>query len=121
MPHRHRFLTAWLGVLAIWFAIVVPIASQWRIAQTAAPDAVICSTAHGEPRMPSSGGAHHAAHLDACGYCSFFSHSPAIGGPSTALDLSISVPVVSVTAPASVVASVERYPRAYPRAPPGNA
>jgi hypothetical protein len=124
MPQRHRSLTAWLGMLAIWFAIVAPLASQWRVAHAAAPDAIVCSAehgAHGAPAAPASGSAHHALHLDACGYCSFFTHSPAIGGAAAAPHVCASLPIVSTVAPAGVVASVERYPRAYPRAPPGNA
>ncbi|MBN3786947.1 DUF2946 domain-containing protein [Burkholderia sp. Ac-20353] len=122
MPNRHRTLTAWLGMLAIWFAIVAPLASQWRVAQASAPDAIVCSAEHDAHRSPDAGGAHqHALHLDACGYCSFFSHSPAIGGPSVAPDLPVFLPAPSAAAPVAVAASVARYPRAYPRAPPENA
>ena len=77
MLHRHRHLTAWLGVLAIWFAIAAPLVSQWRVAQAATPDAIVCSTEHGAHPSPDAGRMHdHALHLDACGYCGFFAHSP---------------------------------------------
>ncbi|MGU7782882.1 DUF2946 domain-containing protein [Burkholderia sp. PU8-34] len=122
MPNRHRTLTAWLGMLAIWFAIVAPLASQWRVAQASTPDAIICSAEHGAQHTSDAGGAHrHALHLEACGYCSFFSHSPAIGGPSVTPDLPVFLPAASAAVPVTVAASVDRYPRAYPRAPPGNA
>ena len=72
MLHRHRHLTAWLGVLAIWFAIAAPLVSQWRVAQAATPDAIVCSTEHGAHPSPDAGRMHdHALHLDACGYCGF--------------------------------------------------
>ena len=76
MLHRHRHLTAWLGVLAIWFAIAAPLVSQWRVAQAATPDAIVCSTEHGAHPSPDAGRMHdHALHLDACGYCGFFAHT----------------------------------------------
>ncbi|CAN0626646.1 conserved protein of unknown function [Burkholderia multivorans] len=121
MPHRHRTLTAWLGMLAIWLAVVTPLASQWRIAQAAAPDPAVCSTEHGANPRSGTHGAGHALHLDACGYCSFFAHSPALGGAAGAPPVPVFLPVTSVASPAGVAASVERYTRAYPRAPPGNA
>ncbi|KVH04461.1 DUF2946 domain-containing protein [Burkholderia sp. BCCIQ04A] len=122
MLYRHRHLTAWLGLLAIWIAIAAPLVSQWRIAQAATPEAIVCSTEHGAHRSSDAGGVHdHALHLDACGYCAFLAHSPAIGAPAAASVESI--PVVSVAAAASsaVAAHSDRYPRAYPRAPPERA
>ncbi|AKM01999.1 DUF2946 domain-containing protein [Burkholderia pyrrocinia] len=122
MLYRHRHLTAWLGVLAIWFAIAAPLVSQWRIAQAATPDAIVCSAEHGPHRSPDAGRMHdHALHLDACGYCGFFAHSPAIGVPAAASFASASVASVSAAAPPAVAARADRYPRAYPRAPPERA
>lgn len=118
--YQHRSLTAWLGMLAIWFAIAAPVASQWRVAQATTPDTALCSAARGED-VTSPSGEHHALHLDACGYCSFFTHSLAIGGFSAAPDFTASLPIASSVMPAGITASVERYTRAYPRAPPGNA
>ncbi|AOI75480.1 DUF2946 family protein [Burkholderia sp. NRF60-BP8] len=122
MLHRHRHLTAWLGLIAIWIAIAAPLVSQWRIAQAATPDAIVCSTDHGAHRSSDTGGMHgHALHLDACGYCGFFAHSPAIGAPAAAsVDFLPVVSVSAVTSPA-VAARSDRYPRAYPRAPPERA
>ncbi|MBR8272400.1 DUF2946 domain-containing protein [Burkholderia cenocepacia] len=122
MLHRHRHLTAWLGLLAIWIAIAAPLVSQWRIAQAAVPEAIVCSTEHGAHRSSDASGMHdHALHLDVCGYCGFFAHSPAIGAPA-ATSVAF-IPVVSVSAVASpaVAARGDRYPRAYPRAPPERA
>ncbi|WP_175900210.1 DUF2946 domain-containing protein [Burkholderia seminalis] len=122
MPHRHRHLTAWLGVLAIWIAIAAPLVSQWRIAQAAAPDAIVCSTEHGAHRSADAGSMHdHALHLDACGYCGFFAHSPAIGAPVAASFASVPAVSVAAAAPPVAAARADRYPRAYPRAPPERA
>ncbi|ABC34895.1 DUF2946 domain-containing protein [Burkholderia thailandensis] len=131
MSNRFRKLTAWLGMLAIWLAIVAPLVSQAN-ARPAAPrsNAVICGDEHGA-RPAAAGGAqagtahdgvaHHALHLDACGYCAFFAHSPAIGAAAPSLS-SIHVAAVAPSAFSGAVApSLERYTRAYPRAPPTDA
>ena len=122
MLHRHRHLTAWLGVFAIWLAIAAPLVSQWRIAQAATPDAIVCSAEHGAHRAPDAGRAQdHALHLDACGYCGFFAHSPAIGGAAAVSFAFVPPHAVSAAAPPAVAARTDRYPRAYPRAPPERA
>jgi hypothetical protein len=122
MLHRHRHLTAWLGVLAIWFAIAAPLVSQWRVAQAAVPEAVVCSTEHRANSSAGAGRTHdHALHLDACGYCGFFAHSPAIGGAAAAAFAAVPAAFVNVAAPRAGVARADRYPRAYPRAPPERA
>lgn len=122
MLHRHRHLTAWLGVLAIWIAIAAPLVSQWRTAQATTPDAIVCSAEHGAHRSADTRSMHdHALHLDACGYCGFFAHSPAIGAPAAASFAAIPAVSVSAAAPSSVAARADRYPHAYPRAPPERA
>lgn len=122
MLHRHRHLTAWLGVFAIWIAIAAPLVSQWRIAHAATPDAIVCSTEHGAHRAPDAGHARGLAlHLDACGYCGFFAHSPALGGAVAASFAPVPVHAASAAAPHAVAAHTHRYPRAYPRAPPERA
>ncbi|MCA8085241.1 DUF2946 domain-containing protein [Burkholderia cenocepacia] len=122
MLHRHRHLTAWLGLFAIWIAIAAPLVSQWRIAQAATPEAIVCSTEHGAHRSSDASGMHdHALHLDACGYCGFFAHSPAIGASAATSVAFIPVVSVSVVALPAVAARGDRYPRAYPRAPPERA
>lgn len=122
MPYRHRTLTAWLGLLAIWLAIVGPLASQCRVAaDNARPVAAVCGAEHHAHHASTPAGTHHALHLDACGYCGFFAHSPVIGGASVALDALPPSTSVSRPAPVEAVASAERYWHAYARAPPGNA
>jgi len=97
MLHRHRHLTAWLGVFAIWFAIAAPLVSQWRVAQASAVDATICSVEHGAHRSSDAGGASAA------------SFAP------------VPVSSVFVAAPQADATHPDRYPRAYPRAPPERA
>jgi hypothetical protein len=122
MPHRHRHLTAWLGVLAIWFVIAAPLVSQWRIAQAAFPDSMVCSATRDSHREHGAGRRHdHALHLDACGYCGFFAHSPAIGVAAATPFSSASDIAVPAPEPSIAETRVERYPRAYPRAPPERA
>ncbi|MGS0891700.1 DUF2946 domain-containing protein [Burkholderia stagnalis] len=122
MPNRHRHLTAWLGVIAIWFAIAAPLVSQWRVAQAGIPEAIVCSAEHGAHRASDAGRMHdHALHLDACGYCGFFAHSPALGSPPAVSFASVPAVVFAVAAPHVVAARGDRYPRAYPRAPPERA
>lgn len=122
MPYRHRTLTAWLGLLAIWLAIVGPLASQCRVAaDNASPVAGVCGATHHVHRASMPAGTHHALHLDACGYCGFFAHSPAIGSPVVTLGALPEPTLVSGPAPVEAVASAERYRHAYARAPPENA
>jgi Protein of unknown function (DUF2946) len=121
MPHRHRSLTAWLGLLAIWLTIAVPLASQWRLAQASTLDAVICGTAHTPQQSSETAGAHETLHLDACGYCGIFAHSPAVGGPTVVPDVPFCLPAASAEAPAFAAPRVARHLRACPRAPPENA
>lgn len=64
----------------------------------------------------------HGMHLDACGYCGFFAHTPGHGGAHVTSDISAYEADLSYVAPPEIVVSAdERYPRARPRAPPGNA
>ncbi|KVN11387.1 MULTISPECIES: DUF2946 domain-containing protein [unclassified Burkholderia] len=131
MSNRFRKLTAWLGMLAVWLASVAPLVSQAN-ARLAAPSsaAVICGDEHGaRPAAAGAahggpardGAAHHALHLDACGYCAFFAHSPAIGAAAPSL-FSMHVAAVAPSVPSGAAAPpLERYTHAYPRAPPADA
>ncbi|HTH75011.1 MAG TPA: DUF2946 family protein [Trinickia sp.] len=115
MPHHYRRLTAWLGILAICFAIAVPLASQWRASMSAEFTAIVCSA----DQPNSTPNAHHAQDvLDRCGYCSFFSHIPAIDGAAKAEIHSRAVFVYTSVPQLFGAAPSPRYPRARPRAPP---
>ncbi|MEJ0002617.1 MAG: DUF2946 domain-containing protein [Pararobbsia sp.] len=83
--HARKPFTAWLGILAIWLAIVMPVMSQvvQGIERTHEPAATLCSdrpaSAHDHAQM--------ADHLNACGYCSVLAHHPPV----------VSVPAGGVT------------------------
>jgi hypothetical protein len=92
-------LVAWLGLLAIWLAVVAPVvtqllASPWFASPAAQVDlraqlsAALCSAhdafspiaarASHSPAAPS----HDDHHAKACGYCNLLAHSPPVGGAS---------------------------------------
>jgi hypothetical protein len=65
-PRTHRHLTAWLGLVAMWLIVLVPIVSQLVVAVGKyEPTAILCSV------HASSADTHHtdAPDLRACGYC----------------------------------------------------
>lgn len=117
MSHRHRRLTAWLGLIAIWFAIAVPLASQWRASERVDAEAIVCSASH----APGTADTHRALQFDQCGYCNLFAHVPAIGGMSGFTACSAAVFAHTLLPLPVVAARVASYPSAYPRAPPGQA
>ena len=119
---RHtRKLTAWLGLVAIWLAVLAPLISQLHT-RAAYLDAPLCSTlpthadyAHYVDDQQNK----HALHLNACEYCGLLAHCPfMVSLPPSEL------PTVwrwkADAARYSVVAarSPIRYLRAYGRAPP---
>ncbi|MBU6486527.1 MAG: DUF2946 family protein [Burkholderiales bacterium] len=117
MPHRHRRLTAWLGILAICLVIVVPLISQWRASKAADVEAIGCS-GH---RHDDTAETHHALHFRACGYCHFFARLPVIGGtPTAALELTAVFSDTVAPSP-DFAARITRFRHAYPRAPPETA
>ncbi|AKM33500.1 hypothetical protein AB870_25325 (plasmid) [Pandoraea faecigallinarum] len=123
MPYQHRYLTAWLGVFAIWLAIAAPLASQWRVAHTATPEAILCSAAPSLHYADSADGASRlhdpAGHLDACGYCGFFAHLPAILATAVTPFVLVSLLAVRAAVPPVIQPRAERYPCARrSRAPP---
>ena len=71
---RNRFV-AWLGIAAMWLAIVAPVISQTLAARQAAddPQAVLCAV---EAHASAAQAGHHdaASHLDACAYCGLLAH-----------------------------------------------
>jgi hypothetical protein len=120
MPYRFRKLTAWLGMLAIWLAVVAPLVSQASMHASALPEAVVCGTGHdGDAAHPH--GASHALHLDACGYCAFFAHAPALGGALPVASAALPPVARAAAAPAGAAPREPAYRRAQARAPPETA
>ncbi|WP_070106024.1 DUF2946 family protein [Burkholderia plantarii] len=76
-----RRLTAWLGLLAIWLLVLMPLASQMAEAAVARqPDATICTAAQHPGHRAPAGNA-----LSACGYCDLLAaHSYAPPAPAPA-------------------------------------
>lgn len=71
---RNRFV-AWLGIAAMWLAIVVPVVSRGIEARD--PQAPICSTDAPASLLPGQSNGHHAQdadHFDACAYCGLLAH-----------------------------------------------
>ncbi|WP_186275438.1 DUF2946 family protein [Burkholderia gladioli] len=79
-----RRLTAWLGLLAIWLLVLMPLASQLSEAAAAhRPDAPICAAAQHVDRHELPRDA-----LSACGYCDLLAshaYAPAAAAPADAL------------------------------------
>ncbi|HTJ94327.1 MAG TPA: DUF2946 domain-containing protein [Pararobbsia sp.] len=112
----HRRLTAWLGMLAIWLAVVMPVASQALVhfEQTSDPAAALCTV----DALSSHAHSTMADHMDACGYCSVLAHHPAIASaPAVAVMASWVAHTRAVTLSAGVLPSAT-FPSGRPRDPP---
>lgn len=114
---RHARTTAWLGLMAMWLVVCVPLISQLVIAARAdAPIAPLCSA------VAPADAAHHGGSTDplsACGYCDLLathaampSVPPAVAQPLTLTSVMI-VPVLSVR-----FTPLGAFPSGRPRAPP---
>ncbi|AOK31462.1 MULTISPECIES: DUF2946 domain-containing protein [Burkholderia] len=123
MPNRFRKLTAWLGMLAIWLAIAAPLISQAYARPAVQPEAAICGVGHDAAGVHASGhgAGDHALHLDACGYCAFFAHSPPLGTAAAPIFAAYSAAAALPVFFDRIERSPERHSHAYPRAPPRNA
>ncbi|ACR31848.1 DUF2946 family protein [Burkholderia glumae] len=112
-----RRLTAWLGLLAVWLLVLMPLASQLAEAAAARrPDAAICTAAHSARHAPAG------TALSACGYCDLLaahSYAPPTPAPA-ALPLH---PLVQRAAPPLPVPAPRSFATlaASARAPPPSA
>ncbi|AQG98601.1 hypothetical protein A9R05_06955 [Burkholderia sp. KK1] len=131
---RNRFV-AWLGIAAMWLAIVAPVISQ-TIAERAAandPQAVLCAVdasqadegdaAHAGGHASSHAGNHAgnhdaASHFDACSYCGLLAHNlpVAVGFGHDAVRIERVTRVVASVHSRAVVS--KSFNAASPRAPP---
>ncbi|WP_321791144.1 DUF2946 domain-containing protein [Caballeronia sp. J97] len=115
---RNRFV-AWLGIAAMWLAIVAPVISQTLAARNAATDprAVLCAV---DASATDAHAGHHdaASHFDACSYCGLLAHHLPIGA-GIAHDVAL-VERVTRVSPFANVGSVasKSFNAASPRAPP---
>ncbi|MDR5779370.1 DUF2946 domain-containing protein [Caballeronia sp. LZ065] len=120
---RNRFV-AWLGIAAMWLAIVAPVISQTLAARAASddPQAALCTvspSAEAAHAARASPALHDAAgHLDACSYCGLLAHhlpvTPGITPQAARIER------VARMAPRAQVASIhsKSFNAARPRAPP---
>ncbi|SAK58018.1 hypothetical protein AWB81_01680 [Caballeronia arationis] len=142
---RNR-IVAWLGIAAMWLAIVAPVVSQTIAARSGVADAEapMCSAefvstlASGALAAQEDEGGHHhggyqqtaraaapdshhasaADHFDACSYCGLLAHSlPLLPGAAPRAERVERVTRVAVTAGTPAV-HAKSFNAARPRAPP---
>ncbi|WP_250472278.1 DUF2946 domain-containing protein [Caballeronia sp. GAFFF1] len=133
---RNRFV-AWLGIAAMWLAIVAPVISQSIAARNAAldPEAPLCTVStlasffaqggehadhHPAHADADEHAGHHdaAGHFDACAYCGLLAHhlpvaSAAAHAVTPVERVTRAAPVAAVDAPCS-----KSFNAAAARAPP---
>jgi hypothetical protein len=132
---RNRFV-AWLGIAAMWLAIVAPVISQSMASRNAAldPHAPLCTVdtlagvvshadehaAHAEEVGANAPASHHdaASHFDACSYCGLLAHHLPVASAATHFVARVErVTRVASIAHVSVVCT-KSFNAACPRAPP---
>lgn len=110
-------MTAWLGLIAMWLVVCVPLASQLVVASRAhEPVAPLCSAA-----TPVDMTQHDVAAnpLSACGYCDLLAtHAPMpsvspVVAQATTLVMTMAAPVLSIR-----FTPLGAFPSGRPRAPP---
>jgi hypothetical protein len=110
-------MTAWLGLIAMWLVVCVPLVSQWVMASRAhEPIAPLCSVA-----VPADL-SHHGTSADplsACGYCDLLATHAAMPSVPPAVVQALTL-VIAVTAPVLSVRFIPlgAFPSGRPRAPP---
>lgn len=121
----HRKLTAWLGLLAIWLGLLMPIASQSLQRHHDSELSLTYCVADGDqhvqvPAATTDTGDHHATHdgWQACGYCGLLAqHMPV--PHATALPAEAGAPHhLSAAAAYAAVYLRPAHTPAAPRAPP---
>lgn len=123
-----KYLTAWLGLLAMWLIVVAPTVSRWvEASQELVVPVCVSADQAGQPGAP----VHHirirldgqhdapATPLNACGYCSLFAHGSLLPA------LPPVVPVVLLLALLPLIfprlerfTPVSAFPSGRPRDPP---
>jgi hypothetical protein len=112
----HRRLTAWLGIIAMWLAVVMPVTSQAlvHIEQTNDALAALCT-------VDSSSGQGHstmAGHMDACGYCNMLAHHPAVAATPVVVTTTSWVAHTHAVALSAGTLPNATFPSGRPRDPP---
>jgi hypothetical protein len=126
VTHAHRTLTAWLGLLAIWLGVVMPVVSQGiRSQDPAALETTICMADGSDHQVRVPLDAPHDGHglhtgWQACGYCGLLAlHLPVAPVIARAsLAETGSAPAATVSPP--TVDLPPAHTPAIPRAPPSS-
>nr|WP_313403336.1 DUF2946 family protein [Pseudomonas sp.] len=119
---RRRTFAAHLGLLALVLVVLAPLASQLRAEPTDWRwlNELACHEG-GDPEALAKDGGRPVLQVDACGYCSLFSHCPALVGGRWAAASRLS-PVHQMDAALPLAPpSCAHFPRALSRAPPMHA
>jgi len=116
---RRRTFAAHIGLLAFVLIVLAPLASQLRAepADWRWLNELACHEG-GDPEPVVSAGGRPVLQVDACGYCSLFSHCPALADSHWTAALRLSP--VQQTGGALPLAPLfcTHFPRALSRAPP---
>ncbi|MCO4876621.1 DUF2946 domain-containing protein [Paraburkholderia caribensis] len=110
---KHR--AAWLGLIAMWLIVFVPLVSQLvALAEASEPFAVNCS-AIGE-ESPS----HHATNesLSACGYCDLIAQQAFAVPPAPPAEAATVLLATVATLAHPLFITIRDYPSGRPRDPP---
>lgn len=111
-------MTAWLGLIAMWLVVCVPLVSQLVVASRAhEPVAPLCSA------VASTDTAHQDASaanpLSACGYCDLLATHAAMPSVPPALVQPLALIVVAIVPMLSMrFTPLGAFPSGRPRAPP---
>jgi hypothetical protein len=114
-------MTAWLGLIAMWLVVCVPLVSQLVVASRAhEPIAALCSASASAVTQVDA--PHHNASADplsACGYCDLLATHTAMPSVPPVL-VQILVLIVATIAPALSMrfTPLGAFPSGRPRAPP---
>ncbi|SAL65582.1 hypothetical protein AWB69_07414 [Caballeronia udeis] len=132
---RNR-LVAWLGMAAMWLAIVAPVISQTLASrqQGVDPQTAICSadalaqivpsalssTPHAAVENHEPAGNHMAGadSFDACSYCGLLAHNMPLASAQPATLLRVERVTRLAAVPVTQVVHVKSFNAASPRAPP---
>ncbi|PVX85608.1 DUF2946 domain-containing protein [Paraburkholderia unamae] len=116
-PSARTRTTAWLGLIAMWLIVLVPLISQLVLAERAhQPVAPLCSDT-----QTAGIQAHHAldSELSGCGYCDLLTTHAAMP-PLSAIALAVVALVFVTIVPALIsrFTPLGAFPSGRPRAPP---
>lgn len=118
---RRRTFAAHLGLLALVLVVLAPLASQLRAepADWRWLSELACHEG-GDPEAVAKDAGRPVLQVDACGYCSLFSHCPALTDSHWTLTGRLS-PVQTGAALPLAPPPCTHFPRALSRAPPMHA